>query len=127
MERDEVLLKKNFVLKKSKETKETPRNLHIQTHATTGEAVLAQSQNYEAFRQHVNRERNDEAWHTKSPPDLSQIDIPDELKNTLRGMTFYYDDSGSEDPERIILFTTDSNIEVYLIFIVFYLKFKLII
>ena len=74
--------------------------------------MLAQSQTYEPFRQQVNRKRNDEAWHYKSPPDLSQIDIPEQLKTTIRGMTFYYDDSGADDNERIILFTTDQNIQV---------------
>lgn len=113
LERDLVLQNIEQLKAKAKSQKTDPRSLYTEMHHLTGQAVLAQSQTYEPFRQKVNRERNDAPWHSKSSPDLSKIEIPNELKTTLRGMTFYYDDSGPDDSERIIMFTTDQNIEVF--------------
>lgn len=43
---------------------------------------------------------------------LCDYDVPDSLRKTYRGEDFYWDDSGKDDTERIIIFTTLKNIEL---------------
>ena len=46
------------------------------------------------------------------PKSLAEIDIPDEYRFTYKNEKFYYDDSGANDQERILVFTTEANIKL---------------
>lgn len=37
--------------------------------------------------------------------------IPENLRQTYKQQQFYWDDSGKDDPERILIFTTQQNID----------------
>jgi hypothetical protein len=43
---------------------------------------------------------------------LSEIDIPENLRNTYKDARFYWDDSGKKDKNRVILFTTERNLDL---------------
>lgn len=40
---------------------------------------------------------------------LSELEVPDDLKETFKKERFYWDDSGLKDPERIVMFATVNN------------------
>lgn len=49
----------------------------------------------------------------KEGKDLSEIVIPDNLTHTLKHKhLFYWDDSGQKDKNRIIVFTTQNNLDI---------------
>lgn len=47
----------------------------------------------------------------KNPQNVKEIDLKPELKVTLRKKLFLWDDSGADDPQRILVFTTKRDIE----------------
>ena len=56
--------------------------------------------------------RNGKAGHGFNAKLLSQIEIPENLRNNYKGQKFYWEDSGNNDKNRIILFTTQKNLEL---------------
>ena len=43
---------------------------------------------------------------------LQDFIIPEVLRKSLRGEQIYFDDSGQDDPHRIVIYATPSNIEL---------------
>ena len=44
------------------------------------------------------------------PATLREINVPEELRRTLRGDVFLMHDSGRDDPDRFLIFATQGNI-----------------
>ncbi|CAF0918334.1 unnamed protein product [Brachionus calyciflorus] len=61
-------------------------------------------------RQRINRRRRILDRHGRDPINLCGILISDHLKRTISNKEFFYDDSGSDDPSRILIFTTEDNL-----------------
>ena len=112
IERSLVLQNKELTKEKSKDTQINPRQLFINTHKYNSDEIIVQSQNYTAFRQNVNRNRIECDWYGENPPDLSSYDVPEDLKITFKKMQFYWDDSGKTDEKRLIIFTTQKNLQM---------------
>lgn len=97
---------------KSQDTQMNPRQLYIDANKYNSDEVIAQSQSYNAFRQNINRERNSGCeWYGENPNDLSNYEVPNSLRKTYRGDDFYWDDSSKDDANRIIVFTTQKNLD----------------
>jgi hypothetical protein len=73
---------------------------------------MAEMTRRDALRQMINRHRNAKLGHHFTAKCLSQIEIPVSLHNTFRDELFYWDDSGNDDKNRVILFTTKENLKL---------------
>ena len=66
-----------------------------------------------ATRKMVNRIRATAHFHKSTPKIVTDVaDIPESLQSTHGGEEFLYYDSGSHDPERLLIFATPSNLGV---------------
>ncbi|RNA11180.1 hypothetical protein BpHYR1_049113 [Brachionus plicatilis] len=68
--------------------------------------------NYDASRAKIKRARSNKAGAGKEFDELSKVEIKEELKVTYRNEKFLWGDSGSDDPERILVFTTKENLKL---------------
>ena len=75
----------------------------MSTNNSNGEAV-AQMPNQRTMVSRIQRRRV--IAHIPNPLSTSVLNVPDHLKTTIRGEPFYAFDSGKEDPNRFIIFTT---------------------
>lgn len=67
----------------------------------------------DAMRQMILRARTKKFSFKKfKATSIAEIKIPDELKKTYRNEEFYWDDSGSDDKNRVIVFTTEKNLSL---------------
>ena len=83
---------------------ERPRVVvQMSTINSTGAAV-AQMPNQRTMVRRIQRRRV--VAHIPNPLSTSVLNVPDDLKTTFRGEHFYASDSGKEDPNRFIIFTT---------------------
>ena len=79
---------------------EPPRVVvQVSTNNSTGEAV-AQLPNQRTMLRRIQRRRV--VAHIPNPLSTSVLNVPDDLRTTIRGEPFYAFDSGKEDPNRII-------------------------
>ncbi len=62
---------------------------------------------YTSLSRQVQRKRTD----MKIPQSIRDIAIPMELQQTLRGQNFLAYDSGSDNPDRFLLFRTEKNLD----------------
>ena len=67
-----------------------------------------------AQAQVINRLRNKAAGYGRytNAKCLSKIEIPLALHSTYKDEKFYWDDTGNDDPNRIIIFTTEKNLSL---------------
>ena len=83
---------------------EPPRVVvQMSTNNSTGEAV-AQMPHQRTMVRRIQRRRV--VAHIPNPLSTSVLNVPDDLRTTIRGEPFYAFDSGKEDPNRFIIFTT---------------------
>ena len=88
---------------------EPPRVVvQMSTNNSTGEAV-AQMPNQRTMVRRIQRRRV--VAHIPNPLSTSVLNVPDDLKTTIRGEPFYAFDSGKENPNRFIIFTTTQNLD----------------
>ena len=80
----------------------------MSTNNSTGEAV-AQKRNQRTMVRRIQRRRV--AAHIPNPLSTSVLNVPDDLKTTIRGEPFYAFDSGKESPNLFIIFTTTLNLD----------------
>ena len=66
----------------------------------------------DAFRQIINRLRNKKAGFGVNAKCLKLLEIPENLRSTYSEQKFYWDDTGNDDKNRIIIFTTQKNLEL---------------
>lgn len=93
-------------------TKENPRDIMINVQKCDDEDVVVKNSNYENIRQVISRVRKEKSGYGANAKTLDTIIIPDNLKNTYRGSLFYYSNSGVNDPNRVLIFTTDENLRL---------------
>ena len=85
---------------------EPPRVVvQMSTNNSTGEAV-AQKPNQRTMVRRIQRRRV--VAHIPNPLSTSVLNVPDDLKTTIRGEPFYAIDSGKEDPNRFITFCNNA-------------------
>ena len=88
---------------------EPPRVVvQMSTNNSTGEAV-AQMRNQRTMVRRIQRRRV--VAHIPNPLSTSVLNVPDDLRTTIRGEPFYAFDSGKEDPNLFIIFTTTQNLD----------------
>ena len=80
----------------------------MSTNNSTGEAV-AQMPNQRTMVRRIQRRRV--VAHIPNPLSTSVLNVPDDLRTTIRGEPFYAFDRGKEDPNRFIIFTTTQNLD----------------
>ena len=66
----------------------------------------------DAFRQIINRLRNKKVGFGVNAKCLKLLEIPENLRSTYSEQKFYWDDTGNDDKNRIIIFTTQKNLEL---------------
>lgn len=65
------------------------------------------------LRQQINNHRNKiRPYLGHNPQSLEDIDLSEQLTVTNKGQQFLYYDSGPEDPNRMLIFTTDNNLGI---------------
>lgn len=65
---------------------------------------------YESVQRQLNRDRKLIQAPYPVPRNLAEIDIPAPLRNTKTGEAFLLHDSGAQDPERFLIFSTPRNL-----------------
>ena len=60
----------------------------------------------QAWRKMIQRVRNRRAGYGLQVKHLKLVVIPENLRYTYKNHKFYWDDSGQDDADRIIIFTT---------------------
>ncbi|CAF1082798.1 unnamed protein product [Brachionus calyciflorus] len=77
-----------------------------------GDEVIANSASYVADRLFINRiKRASRPAYSPQPKKLSEINFPEFLKVTKNGENILFFDSGPESEDRLIMFTTVSNLK----------------
>ncbi|CAF0843181.1 unnamed protein product [Brachionus calyciflorus] len=66
----------------------------------------------DSIRRQIIRTRNAEHVN-KVSKSLSDLEITEELTTTFKGVKFHFGDSGKNDTNRVIFFTTEQNLESY--------------
>ena len=100
------------VLEKMKEnaanSKEKPRKIVQDTTATNTSECAVALPKYKSLARSIQRQRG---WGN-NPTILKDVAIPSELQLTLRGEKFLAYDSGSDDRERFLIFSTEQNLDL---------------
>jgi len=60
----------------------------------------------------INRVRSVQPDYGNAPQSIEEIDIPEQLKQTINGHDFVLHDSGKEDSSRFIIFASQYNLEL---------------
>ena len=58
----------------------------------------------------IQRKRKRDNVLIPNPATLREINVPEELRRTLRGDVFLMHDSGPDDPDRFLIFATQENL-----------------
>jgi hypothetical protein len=82
-----------------------PRSIIRKETLNLRESFLVEMTRRDALRQMISRHRNAKLGHHFIANCLSQIVIPESLQKTFQDELFYWDDSGNDDKNRVILFT----------------------
>jgi hypothetical protein len=89
-----------------------PRTIIKETLSGMTEEARALVSSTESLRGIINRVRKQVAGFGADAMTLADIEIPETLHKTLDGKElFYFHDTGTEDPQRIIIFTTKENLK----------------
>ncbi|CAF0877868.1 unnamed protein product, partial [Brachionus calyciflorus] len=90
-----------------------PRSILIEIQKGLNASAIGAMSKPDALRQMINRLRAKKFSFKKfGATSLAEISIPPELKKTFNGEEFYWDDSGADDKNRVIIFTTKKSIEI---------------
>ena len=107
-----ILVNISKLKERAKIGKENPRSIIIDVNLRNTTEVAAGMIGYDAARQVINSQRRGLDGYGRDAKDLSKVIIPAELQITYKGEEFYFDDSGSDDEARIIMFCTPTNINL---------------
>ena len=111
-ERVEVLRVCEKIKQAAGASNDPPRSKIREETLNLKESCMAEMTRRDALRQMINRHRNAKLGHHFTAKCLSQIEIPESLHNTFRDELFNWDDSGNDDKNRVILFTTKENLNL---------------
>ncbi|CAF0985761.1 unnamed protein product [Brachionus calyciflorus] len=113
LKRTEVLKCKQGIMEKALNTNDPPRTIMTQIQKGLNLETICALNKPDAMRQFINRTRHKKFSFKKfTATSLSEIEVPVELRKTFRGQEFYWDDSGKDDKNRIIIFTTEENLKI---------------
>ena len=87
---------------------EQPRKMVQDTTATITRGCAVALPTYKSLARSIQRQRG---WGN-NPTTLKDVAIPSELQLALRGENFLVYDSGSDDRERFLIFSTEQNLEL---------------
>ncbi|CAF0977012.1 unnamed protein product [Brachionus calyciflorus] len=79
---------------------------------TLSEDCIVSNPKKDAIRRLINKTRNDKTDKGYNAKSLAELVIPEDLKFTLKGKNFYFGDSGQNDKNRVIFFTTEENLKL---------------
>ena len=96
------------IREKAKQTNECPRAIIQAAAATVSAECAANMPSYDALRKLCNRQRD----FGPNPSCIRELSVPMELQRTLRDEEFLGFDSGTDDPDRYLLFTTERNLDI---------------
>ena len=111
-ERKQILQTRQFVKEKSLASHDFPRSFIREATLNLSDETIAGMSKKDAIRQLIMRTRNKAAAHGFNAKSIADLEIPDSLRLTYKGKKFYWDDSGKSDKNRIILFTTETNLKL---------------
>lgn len=106
---NEVYRVKEKIRKVAKETVEKPRAILQESCSNLSEEATVTIGSYEANRQIIHRQRQLDSGSSRIDS-LTDFELNDESKKTLREDVFLLYDSGKEDSNRIIIFGTNANL-----------------
>ena len=109
-EKVEVLQVREKIKAAAVASNDPPRTIIREETLNMTESGMAAMTRRDALRQLINRTRNFKLGHGFNAKCLSQIEIPEELRKTTKDELFYWDDSGNDNKNRVILFTTEKNL-----------------
>ncbi|RNA14186.1 hypothetical protein BpHYR1_032868 [Brachionus plicatilis] len=89
---------------------DAPRALIREFQLSQSDNCIGNWPNKNAIRQQILRTRNVNA--KGNPKCLEDVDIPEDLRLTYKNSKFFYGDSGKNDKNRIIFFTTEQNLKL---------------
>ena len=90
---------------KAKLTKSDPRTIIRDCNKDTSDAGIVKLRSQDSLRQTIGRIRS-KAIGACTVSSINDIKVPDELQFTYKKEKFYWDDSGEDDENRVIIFTT---------------------
>ena len=106
-------LKVNAKMKEmAKNTNENPRSIIKKCQINLSKEAAARMKKYPTIVQFVHRARSTEATYGQNPETIAEIIVPIPLTVTYNNELFVWRDSGYLDKERIIIFTTETNIKM---------------
>ena len=94
------------VRRRSSQSRDTPRLIIQETQATLSEEAVAELPSYTSVQRMIQRKRKRDNVLIPNPATLREINVPEELRRTLRGHVFLIHDSGPDDPDRFLIFAT---------------------
>lgn len=106
----EVLLSTKKMKTRAKKSHEPPRVIITESNKGLSEAAADQAPRYNAFRQVISRQRD--MGYGVEFKSLAIITIPPTLQLTFKNSRFYWDDSGPDDKNRIIIFSTKEKFDL---------------
>lgn len=93
-------------------THDNPRTILKTAQADVSDDAAVQLVKQPAVRKIVGRLRSNKVDHGVNPDIAIDLIIPEDLQYTFNDEIFYFDDTGPNSHDRIILFTTDRNINL---------------
>ena len=93
-------------------TNDDPRTIKRDTQLVGSDEVISAMTKKDSIRHLINRHRNNKAGHGFNAKCLKNLEISYNLQFTYKEHKFYWVDSGNDDLDRVIIFTTQSNIDL---------------
>jgi hypothetical protein len=93
-------------------SKDNPREILRNAKAALNQECVPYLGNDPNLKAIINRVRSVQPDYGNAPQSIEEIDIPDQLKQTINGHDFVLHDSGKEDSSRFIIFATQFNLEL---------------
>ncbi|RNA32362.1 hypothetical protein BpHYR1_052916 [Brachionus plicatilis] len=111
IERMQILKCKEEVRQQAINTNDQPRTIMVNILKAISITTVSALSKHDAMRQLINRTRIKKFSIKKfTASSIAEIEIPNELRFIYRDDEFYWDDSGKDDKNRVILFTTKDNL-----------------
>lgn len=111
-EKKESLDSKQLLKQMAIRSNDQPRALIRDFQLTLSDECISTWSKKDAIRQLIIRTRNAKSGCGFNAKCLQDLEIPESLKSTYKGSKFYYGDSGKDDQNRIIFFTTQQNLKL---------------
>lgn len=93
-------------------TNEAPRTLIRDFQLSLSDECVVAWPKKDAIRQQIIRKSNAESGYGSNAKCLTDLVIPECLQITHKNVKFYYGDSGKDDINRVIFFTTSQNLKL---------------